>query len=165
MKTRPELQMPDRRNKGLVVKELQNELLIYDLDRNKAHCLNQACSLIWNHCDGKATVAEVVSLLEKESGSVVDETVVLYALSQLGTAHLLSDNRKTTAQTKRVTRREVMGRIGVAAVVSLPLITSILAPTAQAQASCLANGSLCTTDAQCCSGRCQMTGQSLVCAG
>lgn len=165
LKTKKDLEMPVRRTNGLVVKELQNELLIYDLERDKAHCLNHACRLVWDKCDGKATVAEVASLLENEGVSVADEAVVQYALSQLKTAHLLSDCLRTTEQPARVSRREVMGRIGVAAAVSLPLITSILAPTAQAQASCLPNGSACTSDAQCCSGRCQPTGQSQVCAG
>ena len=31
---------PMRRTEGLVVKELEDEVLVYDLERHRAHCLN-----------------------------------------------------------------------------------------------------------------------------
>src|SRR6266571_4556339 len=36
---------PLARKEGLVVKEVSGEVLLYDLDRDKAHCLNQTAAL------------------------------------------------------------------------------------------------------------------------
>ena len=69
--------------KDLVVQELPDELMLYDLKRHKAHCLNTTAAMVWNHCNGRTTVAEMAALLEKEVGSPVDEEVVLYALDKL----------------------------------------------------------------------------------
>ncbi len=39
--------LPHGRKDGLVVKELGNETLVYDLERDEAHCLNQTAALVW----------------------------------------------------------------------------------------------------------------------
>src|SRR6476620_725537 len=88
MKTR-EQSLPRARKEGLVVQEMPDELLIYDLVRNKAHCLNQTAALVWKRCDGKTSVKQMVRLLEKETESPVDEAVVWMAFDQLAEAHLL----------------------------------------------------------------------------
>ncbi len=44
--------LPVARHKNLIVKELPDETLIYDLDSDKAHCLNQTAALVWKNCDG-----------------------------------------------------------------------------------------------------------------
>ena len=46
-------QVPVARKQGLVVQEMPDEVLIYDLDTNKAHCLNQTAAFVWKSCDGK----------------------------------------------------------------------------------------------------------------
>jgi hypothetical protein len=42
----------------------------------------------------------------------------------------------------------------LAAVVAVPLITSIVAPTAAEAASCFGSGHSCASSSQCCSGIC-----------
>lgn len=37
--------LPAVRHEGLIVQELSDEVLIYDLDRDKAHCLNPTADL------------------------------------------------------------------------------------------------------------------------
>jgi hypothetical protein len=48
-----------KRKQGLVIKELPDEVLVYDLDRNKAHCLNHSAAEVWERCDGRTTAASI----------------------------------------------------------------------------------------------------------
>lgn len=153
--------LPLARTEQLIVQELPGELLVYDLDRHKAHCLNQASAFVWKHCDGRMTIAEVRRLLEKELATPVDDDVVWLALSQLHRFHLLKDERKTILGMK-VTRRDLVRKY-LPAALALPLILSVPSPTAAQAASnaCAAatgrpNGCVCTSFTQCqtncCSG-------------
>ena len=142
-----EWSVPPARKEGLVVKHLADEVLVYDLERHKAHCLNKSAAFVWNHCDGSMTVSQMSRLLECEQlGNEVGEEVVLLALDQLGKAHLLVERANRWAPKARLSRREVMKRIGVAAAVGLPLVTSLMAPTAQASTSC---NKTCLSDGDC----------------
>jgi hypothetical protein len=139
---------PLARTDALVVKELANETLVYDLERHKAHCLNQTAALIWNHCDGKTSIGELGSVVEKEMGSAIGEEGVWFALEQLKKSKLLVELVARPADVPKLTRRELMTRIGVAA--SIPLVVSILAPTAAAGTSCTSVPCLFPTeDAKC----------------
>jgi hypothetical protein len=153
MKREREQGVPEARKEGLVVQDLSDEVLIYDQRRHKGHCLNQTAALVWKHCDGKTSVSEMTHLLEEELKTPVKEEIVWLALEQLGKSHLLS-KRVTLAQ-PGITRREVMKRIGLAAAVALPVVTSIVAPTAVQAATCKPSGQSCGTSSQCCSGLCQ----------
>ncbi len=99
------------RQKDLVVQELPDELMLYDLKRHKAHCLNTTAAIIWNHCNGRTTVAEMAALLEQEVGSPVDEEVVLYALDKLSKADLLEEQLDLPAA-NGLSRRRMMRRLG-----------------------------------------------------
>jgi len=145
---------PRARTKGLVVQALPDEVLVYDLKRHKAHCLNSTAALIWKSCDGQTPLAEMVHILEQEMNTAVPEAVVVIALQQLGRAHLLEERIHLARGGARMSRREVMRRLGWGAAVALPLVTSIVAPTAVEAATCLPGGATCTTSAQCCSGFC-----------
>jgi hypothetical protein len=146
--------LPQARTEGLVIRQLPEEVLVYDLDRDKAHCLNQTAALVWQHCDGQTSVAELVQILEQEMHTPVPAEVVWLALQQLGKARLLTERVEGPGGSARLSRREVMRRLGWAAAVTAPLVTSIVAPTASQAASCLSSGSACTAAAQCCSGGC-----------
>ena len=127
--------LPHAREDGLVVKVLSDEVLVYDLERHQAHCLNQAAALVWQHCDGRTTVSAVAAILGKELESVADEEVVWLALDGLRKANLL---RVTTGREKQptrlVSRRALMRKLGYAAAL-LPLVTSIVVPEAAAAQS------------------------------
>jgi hypothetical protein len=125
---------PRARKDGLVVRELSGELLVYDRDRNKAHCLNETAALIWKQCDGQTTVPGMRDLLQDHSAAPVDEQVIWYALDQFAKDHLLEERVKRPADIGRCSRRELIQRIGLAA--SIPLVVSVLAPTVFAAASC-----------------------------
>jgi hypothetical protein len=143
---------PRAREEGLLVQELADELLVYDRIRHKAHCLNETAALIWNNCDGKTSVSQMTRLLEKHANAPVDEAMVWLAFDELGKAKLLQDNNHPL--TSEISRRELMRRIGTAAVIALPVVSSIVAPHAVEAATCLGSGQGCTSSAQCCSFVC-----------
>lgn len=154
--TSREQSVPRARREGLLVQELADELLVYDLVRHKAHCLNQTAALVWKRCDGKTSVNQMVRLLGKETESPVDEAVVWMAFDQLAKAHLLQGQTRKWPGASGISRREVLRRIGTAAAVALPLVTSISAPSAAQAASCRGSGDPCATSAQCCSLLCNI---------
>ncbi len=39
---------PRSRTEGLVVRQAGEELLVYDLERHRAHCLNRAAAIVWD---------------------------------------------------------------------------------------------------------------------
>jgi hypothetical protein len=145
---------PQARKEGLVIQRVEDEVLVYDQDRHKAHCLNQTAAAVWKHCDGKTTVDEMAGLLGKQLGVPVEKNVLEFGLDQLEKAQLLVAPMSRASNGKAISRREVMRRIGVSAAVALPLVTSIIAPRATAAANCRTAGQACTANAQCCSNNC-----------
>jgi hypothetical protein len=119
-----------------VVTELMDELLVYDLERHRAHCLNPAASVVFRSCDGKRTVEELARLLKRELGEPAEPDCVWLALDLLGRAQLLRERVDRPPASGRLSRRELVRRVGIAVLV--PAITSVLAPTpAQAAATCV----------------------------
>lgn len=146
---------PRARAEGLVVREVADEVLVYDLARHRAVCLNRPAALVWRSCDGRTTVAEMARALADVLGAAgVAGGAVWLALERLGRDHLLLERVPSRARAGRMSRRELIRRAGVAAAASLPLIVSIVAPTPAQAVSCLPSGASCGTSAQCCSGVC-----------
>jgi hypothetical protein len=138
--TRP---LPVARRRNLIVKELPDETLIYDLDSDQAHCLNHTAALVWKNCDGDTSVSALCSLLEKEVSNPVAPEVVWLALDQLYKFRLLEGSPALPAKLAGIKRRELIKRIGLAAL-TLPVIMSISTPTAaQAGSPCSCTGNNC----------------------
>lgn len=128
-------QIPVARKEGLVVQETAEEVLVYDLNSNKAHCLNQTAAFVWKSCNGDNSISEITKLFEKEIGSAVHEDLIWLAIDQLNEKNLLSANLATKFAGR--SRREVIKKIGLAAVIALPVVASLTAPTsALAAVSC-----------------------------
>ena len=127
---------PARRTEGLVLTELMGEVLVYDLERHRAHCLNPAAAVVFKHCDGTRSVEDLAALLERELGAPAHPDCVWLALDRLGKARLLRQRVSRPKEAGRLSRRELVRRVGVAAL--LPAVTSLVAPTsAEAAASCV----------------------------
>ena len=105
-------QYPSARTSGLVVQEMADETLVYDLDINKAHCLNDTASRIWKLCDGNTSISEMVSRLEQNSKSPVPEELVWLAIDQLVENNLLEGQVDTAARRTVETRSFEKNRIG-----------------------------------------------------
>lgn len=127
-------QKPVARKDGLVIQEMPDEVLVYDLQTNKAHCLNQTAAFVWKNCNGENSVSDIVRQFEGETGADVQNDLVWLAIDQLGERNLLETN--LPAKFAGESRRSVLKKIGFASMVALPVIASMAAPTAVMAAGC-----------------------------
>ena len=146
---------PRARKDGLVVQELPEETLVYDMERDRAHCLNRAAALVWRHCDGGTTPSDLARMLENEVGLPDDEAVVHLALKRLAKAHLLEGQALRLPAAAHYTRRDVLRRLGAAAglAVLLPAVQSIVAPEV-AQAASMITSAQCSANPAGMAGKC-----------
>ncbi len=131
---------PRARTRGLLVRELEGELLVYDRKAHRAHRLNRSAAVVFEASDGGTSVADLAARLRRDLGAPADERWVRLALGQLGKAGLLENDPTATENARRISRRDLMRRGGRVASVALllPMVTSIVAPTpAEAAATCL----------------------------
>jgi hypothetical protein len=145
--------LPKARQEKIVIKEIDDEVLVYDCARDKAHCLNPSAAAIWQRCDGQTTVSEIARMLATDS-EPVNESIVWLALSELRRSHLLEEPVRLPQTILGMSRREAVRRIGLGAAIALPLVASITAPTPVQAGSCKHNNSTCSTGSECCSGVC-----------
>jgi hypothetical protein len=151
--------MPQARRSGLIIQEVDSEILIYDQETNKAHGLNQTAAKVWKYCDGETTLADACSALSRDLETTVDEKLVWYAVDQFSKDNLLEKEIEPPAFViAGMNRRQMVRTLGLAAIVAVPLVTSIVAPTPAQAATCGATGAPCGTSAQCCSGVCSGPG-------
>jgi hypothetical protein len=138
--------LPQARKEGLLLQELDGELLVYNQQTNRASCLNPTAALVFRLCDGKTTVGQMAARLKIEMDLPAGEAVVWLALERLGKAGLLRE-RPARPEGARLTRRELAGRLGLVGglAVLLPAVTSIVAPTPAQAATCIPNGGECNT--------------------
>ena len=141
--------VPRARTNRLVTRELGDELVVYDLERHKAYCLNRVAMLVFRHCDGETTIPDMARRIGGALGLPVDEQAVRLGLVRLEKAHLLDS---PVAQMLHTSRREMLRTLGRVAVVVVPLVTALTVPTsAQAQATgvCPTLGAPCKDTADC----------------
>jgi len=140
---------PISRKDNLVVQELNNEVLIYDLKINKAFCLNETSALVWQLCDGEKTVTEISRQLSNKLNSKANEDFVWLALEQLKEENLLANSEEITPDYSGMSRREVIRKVGLGTMIALPIVTGLIAPTAahaQSRRACTAPGNVGAQD-------------------
>lgn len=121
---------PQSRTDGILTQTLANELLVYDLHREKVLSLNESTSLVFRECDGTKSIAQISRVLTAEVGATISEDVVWMAVRQLKTEHLLELNDAIETPFDGMTRREMVRRVGLAAAIALPAIFEVAAPSA-----------------------------------
>lgn len=139
---------PQARKTDLEVAPLPEETVVYDRRTDKAHCLNQTAALVWENCNGRNEPRDIAQLVGASLSAPVPVDVVSLAIAELAKAGLLEP--EMAAQAKGPSRREVIRRTaGIA--VALPLISTLLAPTAASASStcgCVNPGN-CLTQTTC----------------
>jgi hypothetical protein len=131
---------PVARTDGVLTETLDGELLVYDLDGDTASQLNRTATLVWRSCDGRRTVAELLTIVVEELGETADQDVVLMALDSLSEHGLISSGYKERdGAAIALSRRRFFRRVGVAgaAAVNAPVVFTLAVPTA---AAALSNG-------------------------
>jgi hypothetical protein len=112
--------------------------------------------LIWEHCDGNRTVSALRDLLDNTENlsEHQKEQIVWIALGELAKSHLLERPIEKSETSGALSRRQLMKVAGIAALIAIPAVTTIIVPTAAQASTCLASGQGCSTSAECCSGLC-----------
>ncbi|MGZ8847663.1 MAG: PqqD family protein [Pyrinomonadaceae bacterium] len=142
--------LPYARTDNLVIRQLDDETLVYDMVRDEAHCLNQTAALVWRHCDGKTTARRAARSLGKELDTAVDADLIWLAVKQLQRFHLVEGAKKSPS----VSRRDLVLKYAPLAL-ALPVIISIVAPRPVEAASC--SGPCAQNE---CPGGCTCNGQN-----
>jgi hypothetical protein len=131
---------PLARSEDLVVEEVGDDLLVYDLYADKAHSLSAPAARVWQHCDGKTSVEALSAELD------MDADAVARALDELNGCELLDTGPSDVGATG-TTRREAsikLAKVG-GAVAAAPLIVSLALP---ATAAATVTPEFCTNGGQ-----------------
>lgn len=152
--------LPVARTDELLVVDTDEETLVYDLLRHRAHCLNRIASIIWRLCDGKTSVDRITTAVAEATGTDADRDLVWYALRRLNGARLLARPLRPATAARTVSRRDLLRRVTAAGLglTVLPTVATIIAPsTLQAQVTCLPSGANCSRSMgpPCCVGECR----------
>ncbi len=145
--------VPLARKEKLIIEQMADEVLVYDLTAHKAHCLNLTAAVVWQNCNGKNDLSQIARFVSRDLQANVSEDVVLLALNQLEKFNLLETKKESPVSVPNISRREVMKRVGIASAIALPVVASIIVPTAMANASCAlvpcGAGGTCTPPCNC----------------
>ena len=143
---------PQSRSHNLTMQELGDEILIYDLEKNRAFCLNQTSALVWQHSTGRNSVAAIALSLSGILRQPVSEQMILLALDGLNKENLMVAESVAFLSSKGVSRRKLLRDAALSSAIALPVISALTAPTpVQAQSTCIPFGGLgCRTMQDCC---------------
>ncbi len=136
---------PKARRESLLVQDVAGEKLVYDGRRQRMHCLNPLATAIWEACDGRTAVADLVARLPQEPALKVEPDVVRLGLQRLAQAGLISGY--SPPEQNRMSRRTWIRRVGVV----LPVIVTAVSPLPVAAASYISFGACnASTAGLCC---------------
>src|SRR3954463_394590 len=120
---------PLSRKTDLVIQELENEILIYDLIKERALCLNETSAFVWQAADGRKSIGEISRLLSAKFETTANKDIVWLALDQLKKENLIANDANIPDTFNNMSRRQIVKRVGLASMVALPLVVSIVAPS------------------------------------
>lgn len=150
---------PAARHEDLLAVKCSNETLAYDLTTFYAHRLTPLADHVWEHCDGRHTVAHLTRLAEQDLTEQdlaaqhvtkpVQEAEVWQALAELSEANLLQEPVVAPAAVA-LSRRQLLAAAAGMAVTAL--VQTIVVPTAADASSTLPPGHRAMSSAQCKSG-------------
>lgn len=114
--------LPVAISSDMLTQESGKELLLYNLKTNKAYCLNETATQIYLACDGKTSFEEL-----KAQTNFSDDLIFL-ALDDLKKENLI--NKDYQSNLVGINRREAVKKIGLTTMAALPVINSLVAPSA-----------------------------------
>jgi hypothetical protein len=135
------VETPRRITQDVSVQQVGAETLIYDGRRHLAFCLNASSAVVWRMADGTRTIAQMSNAASLELGAEMSEDLVRFSIETLGVDGLIEP--ATEAETnsdaaRNISRRAMLQRLGVGGAMLLPVVASIVAPTAaQAYNGCV----------------------------
>lgn len=124
---------PLARADELVVRDMDSEVLVYDLNKDEAITLNPFAAAVWRASDGIRDVDALTAKLHDEMpGDLVTEDSVWRALDMLSRCDLLQEPVSPPAYRSR---RDMVRALGKGAI-AVPIVAMITVPTAAQGASC-----------------------------
>ena len=146
---------PKSRQSDLVVQDYGRETLIYDLLIDKVFCLNETSAMVWLNCDGEKTIEEIAGLMSEKLKANVPPELVWLALDSLKRDNLLEKTETFENIFNGLNRRQIIKKVGFVSMIVLPLISSVIAPSAlMAQSGGFALFDRCSSPSQCASNNC-----------
>lgn len=154
-----QLKNPIARTEDLITRDMEDEVLVCDMQRDEAITLNLFAARVWRACDGKSSVVAITrNLAAATPDAGIDEAAVWQALAMLEKSNLLQD-RLVTPPAMLNRRNMLRYGIGAAAVVSM-----VALPNVAHASTCLAAGvSNPGCVASCCSFSCGCPSPSFQC--
>lgn len=154
--------------KNILVEELPDETLVYDLDRHRAHCLNPTAAFLLTQADGERDLHELASLAEAEFGENTSEEVVHLGMERLQRARLVEWEGAGTPETG-ISRKDAIRRLALVGLV-LPAVMTIVTPFPAQAATGITPGECRKSGGgtgQCCTNSklCIVSGKNGACAG
>jgi hypothetical protein len=122
--------IPKARKSELVIQELDNEILIYDLQTDKVFSLNETSALVWELATGDRNVTEIAQIVSQKLNFPTNEDLIWLALEQLKKENLIEENSVESSPFIGMKRREIIKKVGLSTLLTLPLIVSLTTPTA-----------------------------------
>jgi hypothetical protein len=139
------MKLPNTRT-NLLVQDLNDEVLIYDLNADKSYCLNSTAKTVFNACNGKTTIEDL------KIQTKLSEDLIFLALDEIKKNELIEG--EYASPFAGMNRREVIRKVGLASMIALPVISGLIAPSAANAASgnCVANAACYTAGQDICAG-------------
>ena len=119
--------MYPRRSPTTHTEQLGDEASIYDWAHAQVHALNPTAARVWRLCDGATSPDAIAAALHHETGIPEADAVVDLTLKELARLHLVDLPIESLKERPAPTRRWLLGRGLVAAM--LPAVYTILTPS------------------------------------
>lgn len=120
---------PLARSERLIVEELGDEVLVYDLDEDKVHCLTPLATRVWRACDGSTDTLRLAATLELTGDEVSQALTELDRCGLIETPPVLPLSANGDGGYSRRAFGLRVAKVA-AATASAPLILTIAAPAA-----------------------------------
>lgn len=141
---------PSAKTDSIVVQELPDELFIYNLQTNKAVCLNASTAFVWKHCDGKTDLRQLTPAFNQHFSTEIDENFIGLVLDDLLKADLIENHSIKFSDS--ISRRKALLNYALP-MAMLPIVSTLIAPTAaQAQSAACSDPTApasCLSDSDC----------------
>lgn len=144
---------PRARKERLLVRTLADEVLVYDLERHTAACLNRTAAAVWRRCDGATDLDAIARAVAAEIDAPFDTRAAWCALDGLEKRALIEPLGEVESRPTR-TRREWLRELGQAGLsgMLIPAVLAVVAPSAAEAASYISSSDCKMLDPADCGG-------------
>ncbi len=119
--------MDPKAKSNLLIEAMEDEVLVYDLDRHRAHSLNATAAFLLEQADGSRSVGELGRLASERFAEVASEEVVRVGLERLRRAHLIEWDGPPVEFPPGVDRRKALKKLATVGIL-LPAVLTVVTP-------------------------------------